>query len=277
MNGKTIAKRIREQKIGEQKNRKVLIVEGNDDEFALIALFKNHHPEYEQNWIIAKAGNKRNVLAVLKEEKNWIGLVDCDEWNQEVIKKEQQKLANLLVLPRFCIENYLINPIEIWQAIPVNQQIKIQNGKKILESIIHSNLLVYIRHCVLWKIITPLWLDLRNLGFKEKLAAEQSVNISQEDEKIQAVLKDWHNLLDPKKIFNKFKQQLEVVENLSVSEQLMSWVHGKIFWKEIVFPQMIRMFGQKSEKEMKKQLFNNLDWPKDLDILLIKMNEKVTL
>lgn len=129
MNGKDTARKIREKEIGLQ-DKKVLIVEGVDDVSALTILFNRHHLNWEQHWVIAPVGSKSNVQAVLSEESNWLGIVDRDEWGSDLIDQKAIEQPNLMPLPRFCLENYLINPDELWPAIPEAQQQKIQNGQQ---------------------------------------------------------------------------------------------------------------------------------------------------
>lgn len=270
MNGRRKAKEIREEKIGNQ-NKRALIVEGKDDEIALTILLQHHHPDWEQRWIIAPAGNKRQVQEVLAAEPDWIGLVDRDEWDQATINQRTQSLPNLLALPRFCIENYLINPAEIWQAIPSKRQEIVDGGEAAFTQSILAELPYYLRHGVLWKVVTPLWSGLRALGFKDALAAEHSVSTAQDDAEIRRILGEWDQLLDPERIFSEFQQQLSEVQQLSVAEQLALWVHGKTFWKNVVEPHMKRLFGQIPEKDMKKEIFSKLILPDDLQPLLERL------
>jgi hypothetical protein len=270
MNGRRKAKAIREEKIGNQ-NKRALIVEGKDDESALTILLQRHHPNWEQRWIIAPAGNKQQVQEVLAVEPDWIGLVDRDEWDQSTIDQRTQRLPKLLVLPRFCIENYLINPTEIWQAIPVKRQATVDGGESAFTQNILAELPHYLRHGVLWKVVTPLWSGLRALGFKDALAAEHSVSTAQDDAEIRRILGDWDQLLDPERIFTEFQQQLSEVQQLSVAEQLALWIHGKTFWKNVVHPHMNRLFGQIPETDMKKDIFSKLILPEDLTPLLERL------
>lgn len=87
--------------------RRVLLVEGTDDVTAFQNFLSRKFPTWEQGWILAPAGSKKNVLEALTLEANWLGVVDCDAWTDEQIAEKRRNLANLLVLPRFCIESYL--------------------------------------------------------------------------------------------------------------------------------------------------------------------------
>lgn len=271
MSGKSTVQKIREREIGAQ-DKQALIVEGADDKTALTILLKHHCPTWEQRWVIAIAGNKRRVLEILDAEPTWLGLVDRDTWDQATIDQQAQALPNLLVLNRWCMENYLINPAELWQALPPRQQAVIAGGEVDFTQNILGKLPEYVRHGVLWQVITPLWSGLRARGFKEALAAESSVATAQDDAEIRRVLEDWDQLLEPRRIFAEFQQRLSEAQPLSPSEQLAQCVHGKTFWKHVVHPYMNNVFGQMSEIKSKKTLFEKLLLPGDLGMLIQRLN-----
>jgi len=272
MNGKDIAKGIREKNIGSQDKR-ALIVEGKDDVSALTILFNRYYSDWEQNWVIEEAGSKSNVQTALTEDPSWLGIVDRDEWGSDLIQQKADEQSNLIPLPRFCLENYLINPDELWPAIPATQQQKVQNGQQEFAEAILEGLSKYVRHGVLWKVVTPLWSGLRSLGFKDALAAYNSIDTAQDDDAIKKHLYDWNILLDPKKIFDDFENALTEANSLEIADQLKTCVHGKVFWQGSVNPAMNSFFGQMSEKNRKNALWKALPMPDDLSFLVDRMNQ----
>jgi hypothetical protein len=130
---------IKEELIG-QTGKQALLVEGADDEFFFrIFLDRKFEKIWENTWVLAGAGNKKTVTEMLVQEPDWLGIVDRDEWREEVIDEKQAELNNLFVLPRFCIESYAIEPIELWQALPEKKRQKIAGGFEALESEILEN------------------------------------------------------------------------------------------------------------------------------------------
>lgn len=254
---------IRQRLIGAQAKR-VFLVEGTDDEAAFRILLGRFVPDWEQRWAIHAAGNKGDLQKLLKLEHDWVGLVDRDEWDQAVVDQRQAELPNLMVLPRFCLENYLINPAELWFAIPAARQAGITGGEGDFHAEIVSGLARFLRHGVLWRVVAPLWSGLRALGFKEALASETSLLTAQNDAEIQQVLQAWDTLLDPQRIFADFKQQLAAASVATLDVQLAQWVHGKIFWKQAVNPVMNRLLGQMQEDERRKKILRKLALPADL-------------
>lgn len=109
MSIRDIRDRIRQEFIGTQE-KQAFLVEGLEDKDAFRILLERFLPDWEQRWGIAEAGNKRQLLELLRLEPDWLGLVDRDEWDQAAIDERTAAQPNPLVLPRFCLENYLINP-----------------------------------------------------------------------------------------------------------------------------------------------------------------------
>ena len=174
---------IRQKYIGSQ-DKGVFLVEGTDDVDSYSILLKRFLPDWEQRWAIAPAGNKRQLRELLKLEPTWLGLVDRDEWGPGEIEEYTAQHRNLMVLPRFCLESYLIHPAELWQAIPPERQTAVDGGQSEFSTRIQGDLPRYLKHGALFKVVTPLWSGLRALGFKEALASEESVDKAQNDNEV---------------------------------------------------------------------------------------------
>jgi len=260
-------KSIEEEKIG-ASNKRVLFVEGVDDVHAFTSFLNKRYPDWEKLWVLSAAGKKSMVLDILAERPNWLGIVDRDEWTQDIITKKEQQFSNLWVLPRFCIENYLIVPEELWAALPSNQQAKVGGGLAELESKLFANLEQWVAHGVLWSVINPLWEGLRSKGFKEALLAP---DVALNEEKIITTLQAWHDYLEPKRLWNVFQKRHVDVKKLSPEEQLKQWVHGKQFYKGVVNPALNDLLGTKSADDRKKAIFRTSPVPDDLGGLWVKM------
>jgi hypothetical protein len=249
--------------------KKVLLVEGEDDVSAYEALFNNKDFEWEDKWLITHANGKQKVIDILKasNEPAWLGLIDRDEWSEERITRETNALSNLLVLPRYCLENYLVCPDELWEALPRNQQATIGELSKLQEEILKKKN-KWIRHGVLWSIINPLWEGMRELGFKDTLL---DLDNAQDNDKIKDTLNNWHDFLEPEDIFNNFEECLRCVMEKDEAEQLKRWVHGKRFYREHVTQVLNQFFEQKDANTRKNDLLHNYPWPSDLDFVCEKM------
>jgi hypothetical protein len=267
----TIIKEIEEQKVGNSSKR-VLLVEGVDDICAVTAFLDRGKPEWESEWVIADAQGKRNVLAVLDKKPSWLGIVDRDEWSEDVIADTVRNYPNLWVLPRFCIDNYLIVPAELWAALPPNQQEKVGGGKDELTTRIVVDLDKWVSHGVLWSVINPLWSGLRALGFKEELL---NPDIVQDEDKIKETLNKWHGHLNPDHLWERYTIKLDEVSLLDNDEKLKHWVHGKKIYETVINPLLDELLGQKSAKERKRSIFRTLLLPDEVAGLFEKMAQIV--
>ncbi|MBK1720307.1 DUF4435 domain-containing protein [Thiocystis violacea] len=256
-------KEIKEQLIGVQEKRAVLI-EGTTDQQAFEILLRRFVADWDRRWVLAQVGGKKSVVEILRQESGWLGLVDRDEWDEAVIMQWQAELPNLMVLPRFCLENYLIDPAELWQAIPLARQASLVGGEATFRATIENQLPDYRRHGALWKVVTPLWSGLRALGFKEALASAKSVTTAQDDSEIRRILGEWDALLDPDRIFVDFQTRLAAAEAAPPDAQFAHWLHGKVFWKNVVNPTLNATLGQMEEGERRKKILRKLPQPADL-------------
>ena len=259
---------IRKQKV-KNTGKFVLLVEGEDDVSAYNEIFNRRFSlSWEEEWIITHAGNKQKVIDIIAAEPSWLGLIDRDEWSEDRILQEQNALSNLLVLPRFCMENYLICPDELWEALADNQRAKIKGGLPQLQAEILIDKDKWIRHAVLWSVINPLWEGIKALGFKGALL---DFNNAQDDTKIQATLNKWHHFLEPRTIFTQFQNSLNVVMVKNESEQLKRWIHGKQFYYLHVHQILNRLLKQENAEVRRKQIFQTCPLPNDFDFIYQRM------
>lgn len=264
MNARNRCDRIREEHIGSQDKR-ILLVEGADDKEAFRILLGRFLSGWEGKWAIVEANGKKPLQEILAEESQWIGIVDRDEWDEEAAEEHRKKLPNLWVLPRFCLENYLIDPDELWDALPEALQKGVRGGRAAFSDEIVRESPKYVRHGALWTVVSPLWSGLRARGFKEALASEESIENAQNDDEIRRILDEWDALLNPARIFAEFHAELKESTSLPLKEQFSRRIHGKIFWKNVIFPVLTSLFGQAEGKKRRKDIFDGIPRPADLE------------
>ena len=259
--------KIEQEKIGGAQ-RRVLIVEGVDDVHALESFLTKWSPNWSQDWVVADAGKKAHVLDVLTKRPEWCGVVDPDEWTEVVIEQQVQEHPSLWMLPRYCLENYLCDPQELWRAFPPKQQQKIEGGIDDLTNKVTTDLDKWVCHGVLWSVINPLWEGLRSRGFKEALL---NPDIAQDNQQIQETLTSWHHYLEPDDLFRSYQEKLADVQQLSTEQKLKRWVHGKQFYKAVVNVVLNDLLGVKAADVRKKAIFRTSPVPEDLKPLWEKM------
>jgi hypothetical protein len=253
------------EKLIAQTGKRALLVEGTDDvSLFRILLTRKLGAGWENDWVLAYTGKKEFVVDILAQENDWLGIVDRDEWTDEVITEKQRELTNLFVLPRFCIENYAIDPDELWEALPPKMQGKVVGGLNALKSEILRDKVKWLRHGVLWSVINPLWSGLRALGFKEKLL---KINAVQDNDTIKITLTEWHDYLEPGKVFQSFVEKLNQVSVLPEKDQLHRWIHGKQFFSGHVHSVLNNYLGQHDAQSRKIDIFRSCVLPQDLNPL----------
>jgi len=235
-------KTILETKITEGK--RALIVEGKTDELVFTQLLKKVDPQWETNWVLAEVGGKRNVVEILSKQSDWLGIVDRDEWDDALLSQRQQQLPNLLVLPRFCIENYLVVPSELLHGLPLKQRTKLPRESEEAVGAIASSITAaldsWIQFGAAWAIINPLWDELRLLGFNRDLLDPQQVITEQG---FLTHCQRWYEHLDPALLLQRYQNKLSEIRQLSVDDQLRTIVHGKKFYKDVVTPVFMQLLA----------------------------------
>lgn len=265
-----VRRRIQERLIG-QTGKRALLLEGRDDAALFrILLSREFGPGWENDWALADCGNKRIVTDILAEETDWFGIVDRDEWNEAVLAEMQAEIPNLFILPRFCLESYAVNPDELWTAIRPSLRGRVPDGREGLKREILDNIDQWLRHGVLWSEINPLWSGLRALGFKEKLLGFE---VAQDDDQIRETLEEWHDHLDPDRIFQGFSEKLTRVGDLSMEDKLLRWVHGKYFFLDHVHPILNRFLGQTDSSKRLSEIFSSRALPDDLEPLWARIRQ----
>jgi len=150
-----------------------LVVEGDDDRLVVEALLDKVAPgTWATQWCVGIAGKKQHTLQIVDDQTTWLGLVDRDEWSDNAATAASQapsRAGRLHVLPRFSMESYFVDPVELWAALPMIQQQSLNGGQQALDAAITNDLDSWLRHGALWHTVNPLWDGLRALGFKETL------------------------------------------------------------------------------------------------------------
>jgi hypothetical protein len=258
---------IKTQLIG-NRGARALIVEGTGDVEALSVFLGKRFPGWESKWVIAEVGGKRKVLEVIASEPNWIGVVDRDDWTAEERADHEKKNSNLFVLPRFCLESYLINPSELWEAFPEKQRNKIPGGKTEVTAALDELLPNWTRHAALWHTISPLWRKLRQLGFTDGVLDTHSIP---DDQKLKNILDDWAGVLDVDNTLRDFDLLLASLKAKPPAELFSQWIYAKRFYPEVVHAALDKLLGQKPAKIRRQSIFRTLPVPPDLDELWVKM------
>ena len=241
---------IKTQFIGKTGLR-VLLLEGTDDVDAFRIFLGRKFPEWEKTWLLAAAGNKSDVVKMLMKEPNWQGLVDRDEWTEADIAEKQAACPNLSVLPRFCLESYLIDPAELWAAFPEKQRAKIAGGEAQFRLELLADMQGWVRHAALWHGVRPLWRQLRQVGFPDAVLGSPPMP---DDAALRVKFKEWHGTLDADAVLNGVHALEARLASEDVSKLCAQWFYAKDFYPQVVHQVLNRLLGQKPAKERRLHL-----------------------
>jgi hypothetical protein len=254
---------IKTQLVGNTGVR-VLLLEGPDDVDAFRILLDRQFVDWEKSWHLEPAGGKKAVLEMLVKESTWLGVVDRDEWTVQEITHRLIGQPNLKVLPRFCLESYLVDPAELWDAFPEKQQAKIAGGQQRLRQELRQDLAEWIRQAALWHEVRPLWTQLRELGFPNAVLVSPPMP---DDTALRSLLKDWHDALDADRILAKVHALEQRLNAMSETELFSQWLYAKSFYPELVHQTLNRLLGQKDAKQRRISIFRTRSLPSDLNPL----------
>lgn len=254
---------IKTQLVGNSGVR-VLLVEGPDDVDAYRIFLDRKFPGWERKWHIEPAGKKASVVKMAKKEGSWLGLVDRDEWTDAEITKQVGDCPNLLILPRFCLESYLIDPQELWEAFPEKQRAKIPGGEAQFRQELLANLEGWIRHAAFWHGIRPLWQQLRDLRFPDSVFGSPPML---DDESLRAKFKVWHDSLDADVILRRVHDLQAELTSKDQGELCRRWLYAKNFYPQVVHTVLNRLLGLKSPKDRRNSILRFRSIPEDLNEL----------
>lgn len=255
--------------------KQVLVVEGPTDvEFLTIMLakppFRRENPA--ARWILGAAGGKDQVLKFLSRQPKWHGLVDRDAWDEQEIACASSQCAGLHLLPRFCLENFVIEPRVVYGALPEGVRRSMRVSERAFCQRIYGQLSYAVRHGALWRAIQPLYDGLRARGFNGALL-DYGAELS--EQAVHATLASWHDYLDPARLLAEFRRQLAAGEALDREQQLAVWVHGKAFWKNAVAPTLEQLGDPLGAGARMRSLLRAMDPPEDLvDTLRFMMRDQ---
>lgn len=242
--------------------KKAVLVEGDEDKAAYELLFGNKYSNWEKYLLFHPAEGKSKLINELEKSPDFIGIIDKDEWSEGDIADSKNKLSNLIVIPRYCMESYLVDPEEIWkiwEKLPDNRRKHVKYDE--FRSAILENLENWTRHAALWHAVLPLYMRLKKSGFNQIFL--NLTDIIKNEEFIKEKLNEWHKILDPGSIFKKYLDLFREINSLSLQEKLHQWIHGKKFWEQHVSQKLVLFFGQEEREKYATHIWKYRNIPDD--------------
>lgn len=214
-------------------SKKGLAVEGKSDKLAIEAFLDAGEAEgHWSNWrgqlIVEQTNGKVTGELDSSNSQVW-GLIDRDRRTDDEVSDLQARYHQLLVLPRFTIENYCIDPIEILEMLPATQRARVPNLKDDIENHLED----WVKNGALWKVLSEQgahdFCRGRERGYPMALLY---IPVTVEAD-IEAQLSDWHQQLEPKQILGAYNNRVkDYLAN--TSDHYTLHIHRKNFFHQVV-------------------------------------------
>jgi hypothetical protein len=182
-------------------------------------------------------------------------MVDRDAWSEKESANMERLYPSLHILPRFCIENYLICPEELATAIPGFAELTPQIVREIPQAV---------RHGCLWRAAQPLYEELLQAGFNRSLLRYPPPG----EGEMRDILLNWQHLLSPENVHRRMEEHFQNMKGANQQTLLRRYVHGKVFWRGCIENMAARFFPDRKSEELKREVYRRLALPKDLEDFL---------
>jgi len=236
----------------------VVVVEGTGD-IAFLNQMLDKPPLRKRNYfakfVLLDAGGKDAVLKILADRPHFRAMVDRDTWSDAACEKNLKKYPNLHILPRYCIENFIICPEELNASLPNFEEAASEIALEIPNAI---------RHGCFWRSAQPLYQELMELGFNRALMKYPPPDEKQMREMVQS----WQELLSVDNIEKELNCALNGVKDQSYDHLLRAFCHGKVFFQSVVAPYVKNRFPGENTEGLKRKLYRQIKLPEDLLVFL---------
>jgi hypothetical protein len=204
----------------------VVLVEGRDDVDLLGYFFTRRQPGWQRRFLIAAAETKRNVIAGVRDfHPEWVGIVDADEWSEAELQQATQRNPGIRALPRFCIESFFCDPVELWEYLSPRERER--HDYRQFAQRIHLQVPDWAAHGAMWRVLRRLYRENR---LPEGLESEP---VTDENE-IRRILSAWASHLAPEQVLGNYHLELQTAHGLPLETQIRSYLHGKRFFRSRV-------------------------------------------
>jgi hypothetical protein len=244
-------------KEGTAKN--VLFVEGETDKKIIAAFLDAHQKKGDKplDWrthIDVKATNgSKQVLQNLRDSQfasRAYGLIDRDGRTDSEIAELQAELSRLLVLPRWTIENYFIDPDELEQMLP-----EALRGKTTL-SVIQNSVLDWVRHGALWRLLYERGAFEFCRGHEDGFPMALFNQMPLDEARIRQRLMKWQENLDAETVMASHEERFQAFQRESAAHYTRH-IHGKRFFNDVVL-RVLNTLKQKNEKTWLDDLISGI-------------------
>ena len=240
----------------------VILVEGKEDVMWFGHFLDLHAAGWRSRTFLAAAEGKRHVIqGTTIHRPSWIGIIDRDEWREADVVAAAGRSSRLHILPRFCIESYLCDPAELWNALPAPQRNRVTDADAWTE-VIRQHIPDWVAHGAMWRV-------LREIHETSRFPSQLEEHPITDEAQIRQILASWHQQIAPDIVLARYQVELAVGRASPKPEQLRQYIHGKKFFNQVVVQVLDRLFAGKGTDDW-QQRFRDAPIlpPPDLSALL---------
>lgn len=222
------------------KNRRLLLVEGDDDKAVVEELLRTLDPLWQGKVHVGAAGDRDKVLGKVAKKADVLGLVDRDVWDEEDVT--QRATANLVITSGWCMENHFCAPA------PLEAMFSLPAGS--LVGPVEAAANGWIAHGSIWWTVQRLRnrigaaLPSIHLGHPGK---DSGALIADESE-LRRHLSGYVSVLGSSSVdhlIQAIQDRHRAISSLPLAEAIERGIHGKRFFMEVISPSLSRVIGQR--------------------------------
>jgi hypothetical protein len=250
-------------------NKKLVLVEGDDDKLVVEALLRWRDPLFESKVYVGVAGDRTKVLNRLKKDPLCYGLVDRDTWDDADIRVVQATRPRLEVTRGWCIENHFCAPSVLAVTLSIDESM--------LRNAIDPLFSGWYRYGAIWRVVQRARVHLNeswptsDCGHPIKDPCLDELALRKRFASYAAVRPG----VDVDNILKEVNQRIAAVAALpSEQERIDEAIHGKQFFKEVIAGALNDLLGQRDTETWRVRVADGLaqHWPQYLvdlaDVLL---------
>jgi hypothetical protein len=239
-------------------NKKLVLVEGDDDKLVLEALLRSRDPLFTSKVYVGVAGDRNRVLKRLQKYRDTYGLVDRDTWNDSDIVDAKSTRPMLRVTTGWCIENHFCMPNALSAALNIDLAL--------LNREIAIAIPEWYRYCAIWWIVHRFRDDLLK-SLPNADCGHPANDPCPDEATLRARLGHYGSLLPNMAVDHIVaavaQRERDVAAIASVEERMEKAIHGKLFFKEVVVGVLNRQLRQRDTASWRVEIAERLgnQWP----------------
>lgn len=234
--------------VGEKKG---LVVEGKSDvRFVEAFLDAGQRSNLWTDWriklIVKEAGGYNQILKELdRTDHQLLALVDRDWRTEAEIAVLQGHHPNMSFLPRIMLENYLIEPSEVWSMIVPAQRERLDEA--IFKAAIQSAVAEWLHHGALNAILYEQGAFDFCRG-SEGYPKDLLTTVITDEGDIRRKIEAWQAKLDPNKMIKAYQERLEHFQQMDISLQAKHCINGKMFFAQVIVAEVLNRFIRQADE-----------------------------